>query len=104
MDGVLNESGDGLVFLDLGWRLDGASNIKIHHDPAYNQFGSILSAIPSREGFYFRLRLPFFLIPGDILIAGPVLLLAAPKKMNTMIATAGNGGLNEINANRCSFS
>ncbi len=93
LDGVLNESGDGLVFLDLGWRLDGASNIKIHHDPAYNQFGSILSAIPSREAIYFRLRLPFFLIPGDILIAGPILLLVAPKKMNTMIATAGNGGL-----------
>ncbi len=93
MDGVLNESGDGLVFLDLGFRLDGASSIKIQHDPVYNYFGSILSAIPSREGLYGRLRLPFYLVPGDILIAGPILLLFAPKQLNTMIATAGNGGL-----------
>ncbi len=93
MDGVMNQSGDGLVFLDLGWRLDGASTIKMQHDKAYNQFGSILSAIPSREAWYFRLRLPFYLIPGDLIILGPVMLLLAPKKLNTVVATAGSGGL-----------
>lgn len=93
MDGVLNESGDGLVFLDLGWRLDGASSVKIVHQPQYNQFGSILSAIPSREAFYGRIRLPFYLIPGDLLILGPVMLLFAPKSLNKVVATAGQGGL-----------
>ena len=93
MDGVMNQSGDGLVFLDLGWRLDGASTIKMQHDKAYNQFGSILSAIPSRQAWYFRLRLPFFLIPGDLIILAPVMLLVAPKKLNTVIATSGSGGL-----------
>lgn len=93
MDGVLNESGDGLVFLDLGWRLDGASTIKIQHDPAYKYFGSILSAIPSREAFSVRLRLPFYVIPGDLLLVGPILLLVAPKELNKVIATAGQGGL-----------
>ncbi len=28
LEGVLNESGDGLIFLDLGWRQDGASTMK----------------------------------------------------------------------------
>jgi hypothetical protein len=93
MDGVLNESGDGLVFLDLGWRLDGASNIKVERDPAYNYFGSILSAIPSREAFYFRFRMPFYVIPGDLLIVAPILLLFSPNNMNKMIAKAGQGGL-----------
>ena len=93
MDGVLNESGDGLVFLDLGWRLDGASSVKVQHDPLYNQFGSILSAIPTREAFFFRFRMPFYLVPGDLLIAGPVLLLASPQNLNKMVAKAGQGGL-----------
>lgn len=93
LDGVLNESGDGLVFLDLGWRLDGASSIKIEHDPDLKYFGSILSAVPSREGFYARIRLPFFLIPGDLLVAGPLLYLAAPNSFNRFVATAGQGGL-----------
>jgi hypothetical protein len=93
MDGVLNQSGDGLVFLDLGWRLDGASTIKIQGDPGYKYFGSILSAIPSRQAFYLRLRLPFYVVPGDLLVVGPILLLVAPKALNKVIATAGQGGL-----------
>ncbi len=93
MDGVLNESGDGLVFLDLGWKLDGASSSKFDNEPILKQFGSYASAIPSRDAYYFRFRMPFFLIPGDLLIAGPVLLLASPEKLNKMIVTAGNGGL-----------
>jgi hypothetical protein len=93
LDGVLNESGDGLVFLDLGWRQDGASSIKIESDPGYNQFGSILSAIPSREALYARIRMPFYVIPGDLLVAGPFLYFFAPKSFNKMVSTAAQGGL-----------
>ncbi len=93
MDGILNESGDGLVFLDLGWRLDGASSVKLDRDPGYKLFGSILAAVPSRDAFYARLRLPFYVIPGDLIILGPLLLLVAPKAMNNVVATAGAGGL-----------
>jgi len=93
MDCILNESGDGLVFVDLGWRLDGASTIKLAYDPAYNYFGSILSAIPSREAFYTRIRMPFYLIPGDLLVLGPLLLILSPKDLTKVIARAGQGGL-----------
>ena len=93
MDGVLNESGDGLVFFDLGWRLDGASSIKVTHDPVYNQFGAILSAVPSRQAIFMRFRMPFYLIPADFLVIAPIMMIFAPKKLNAVIATAGNGGL-----------
>jgi hypothetical protein len=92
-DGVLNKSGDGLVFIDLGWRIDAATTNKILKDPDYKQFGAILSAIPSRETFYFRIRMPYYVIPGDMLILGPVLMLVAPKTLNKVVATAGQGGL-----------
>ena len=93
MDGVLNESGDGLVFLDLGFRLDGSSTIKVEHDPSYKPFGSILSAVPTREAFYTRLRMPYYLIPGDLVILGPLLMLISPETMNNVVARAGQGGL-----------
>jgi hypothetical protein len=93
MDGVLNQTGDGLVFLDLGWKLDAASSNKFDNEPILKQFGTYASALPSRDAYYFRFRMPFFLIPGDLLIAGPVMLLAAPDKLNKMIVTSGNGGL-----------
>jgi len=93
LDGVLNESGDGLVFLDLGWRLDGASSIKIEHDPSYKTFGSILSAIPTRDAFYTRIRMPYYVIPGDLLVLAPLLFFINPNAMNKVVATAGQGGL-----------
>jgi hypothetical protein len=93
MDGVLNESGDGLVFLDLGWRLDGSSTITIDKDPTYKAYGAILSAIPTRNAAFFRFRMPFYLIPGDLLLLGPILFLASPATLNTVVATAGQGGL-----------
>ena len=93
LDGVLNQSGDGLVFMDLGWRLDGASSAKLRSDAEYKEFGSILSAIPSREAFYARLRLPYYVIPGDLLVLGPVLMALFPKSLNKVVTTAGQGGL-----------
>ena len=93
LEGVLNEAGDGLVFIDLGWRLDGSSSMKYAADPDLKQFGSMFAAIPSRDAFYTRIRLPFYLIPGDLLIVAPILYLFAPKAMNKMLITAGNGGL-----------
>lgn len=93
MEGVLNESGDGLVFLEFGGREDGASTMSFDKNPTLNQFGSVFSAIPSRDAFYFRLHLPFFLIPGDLILATPILLFTSPETLERMLMTAGNGGL-----------
>jgi len=93
MEGVMNESGDGLIFLDLGWRLDGSSSMSLENDPVLKQFGAMFAAIPSRDAFYGRIRLPFYLIPGDLIILAPLLYFVNPAAMNKVVATAGNGGL-----------
>jgi hypothetical protein len=93
MEGVLNESGDGLVLLDLGYRLDGPSTVKYNYDPENSPWGSVISVIPSRDAFYFRFRMPYYVIPGDLLVAGPIVYLASRNSFNTMVATAGQGGL-----------
>ncbi len=93
MEGVMNESGDGLIFLDLGWRLDGSSSMSLENDPFLKQFGAMFAAIPSRDAFYGRIRLPFYLIPCDLIILAPLLYIVNPAAMNKVVATAGNGGL-----------
>ena len=93
MEGVLNESGDGLVFLDLGYRLDGPSTVKYNYDPENSPYGSVVSVIPSRDAFYFRFRMPYYVIPGDLLVAGPIVYLASKENFNKMVASAGQGGL-----------
>ncbi len=92
LEGVMNESGDGLVFLDLGLRLDSASSMKITDAAALAQFGAISAAIPSRAAYTARLRMPFWLIPGDLILALPVLAIS-PETYAKMAVTAGNGGL-----------
>ncbi len=93
LEGVLNHSGDGLLFLEVGWRQDGSSKAGIISDDVTDLAGALTSSIPARSSYSARLRLPFWLIPGDLLIAGPILYLFSPKTLTNMAATAVNGGL-----------
>jgi hypothetical protein len=94
LDGVLNQAGDGLVFLQGGFRQDASSSNKFT-DVGGTAIppGAIPAAIPGRSAYNVRLRLPFWLIPGDMIIAGPILALVSPKSLSKMAVTAGNGGL-----------
>ena len=98
MEGVLNESGDGLVFLDLGYRIDGPSTMKFNYNPEKSPLGSVMPVIPSRDAFYFRFRMPYFVIPGDLLFAGPVVYLASKASFSKMVASAGQGASSHGNS------
>jgi len=79
LEGVLDESGDGLIFAGMGYRQDG---------PAQGE-----TTVPGRGALTLRVRAPFWLIPGDMVIATPLLALTSPKKLKTMAVQAANGGL-----------
>ncbi|MCA6434080.1 MAG: hypothetical protein IM574_10775, partial [Cytophagales bacterium] len=92
LDGVLNQSGDGLIFLQVGWRQDAPSSHQfINQDPT-SPATSITSVIPGRSAYNIRLRLPFWLLPGDLLVVGPILALVSPKALQRMAVGAVNGG------------
>jgi hypothetical protein len=93
LEGVMHGGGDGLVFLDVGWRQDGSSSMKFGDSPVLEQGGQFTAAIPGREAYTFRLRMPFYIIPLDLLITAPVLLIASPETFANMAVTAGLGGL-----------
>lgn len=59
LEGVMHGGGDGLVFLELGWRQDASSSMKYGSSPILEQGGQFTAAIPGREGFNIRLRMPF---------------------------------------------
>jgi hypothetical protein len=93
LDGVLNKSGDGLIFLQLGWRQDAPSTNQVIQNVPDPYINSIISTIPGRSAINLRLRLPFYFIPGDLLVAGPLLALLSPNTLQKMAVTAVNGGL-----------
>ena len=79
LEGVLNESGDGLVFAEVGLRQDAST------------LGA--ATLPGRTALTVRLRVPFWLIPGDLLLATPVLAFSSPQTLQKMAVQAANGGL-----------
>jgi hypothetical protein len=92
IEGVMHGGGDGLVFLDLGWRQDGSSSMRFGDSPVLEEGGQFTAAIPGREGFSLRFRMPFWLLPLDLLITSPIILFS-PETYSSMAVTAGLGGL-----------
>jgi len=80
IDGVMDESGDGLVYASIGYRSDSAAS---------SGFGT---AIPARSAISTRIRMPFYLFPADLLWLSPLSLFNAEAYLN-MAVTAVNGGL-----------
>jgi hypothetical protein len=93
LDGVLNEAGDGLVFLEFGWRQDASSTNQFGDSDAIIPAGAITSAIPGRAAYAGRFRMPFWLLPFDLLYTAPIMLIASPNSFAKMAVIAGNGGL-----------
>ena len=94
LDGVVSESGDGLVFGQLGLRASSRSSNDLPasaSSPALDAAGGA-AAVRSRIGIATRLRMPFYLIPGDLLLLSPLYFIS-PETYTGMAVTAGNGGL-----------
>ena len=92
LDGVIGEEGDGLVYFSVGYSGDTPSTNKYTEAAPAQEGGTLTAAIPARTGFTARVRMPFYLIPGDLLLLSP-LYLASPKTYQGMAVTAVNGGL-----------
>ena len=92
LDGVMSDSGDGLVFASVGLRGDFASTNSVADTQAAELGGDLTAAIPARTAISVRLRMPFYLVPGDLLFLSPMYFIS-PERYQNMAVVAGNGGL-----------
>jgi len=88
LEGVMSESGDGLVFAELGLRYDSHSS-----SSGCGSSCNLGATVPARSAVTLRLRCPFWLIPGDLIVATPILAFTSPKTLTKMGVEAANGGL-----------
>src|SRR4029077_9084890 len=79
LEGVLNESSDGLVFAEIGVRED--------------KHASGVATLPGRGAITTRFRAPIWLIPGDLIVAAPVLAFTSRRILQKMAVQAASGGL-----------
>ena len=92
LEGALGDASDGLVFAQLGLHTDGASTNKFSQTGLGTIDGSLTAAIPARSGLSVRIRMPYYLIPGDLLFLSPM-YLADRQKYTQLAVAAANGGL-----------
>jgi hypothetical protein len=91
LEGALGDAGDGLIFGSIGYHGDTNSS---------NEFsgrtlgGTLAAAIPARSGTTVRIRMPFYIVPGDLVFMSPLYLFKGKRPVYTKMAvTAANGGL-----------
>jgi len=92
LDGVMGDAGDGLAFLSLGFRADSASTNSVSNTARAQAGGNLTAAIPARTGLTTRVRMPFYLVPGDLLLFSPLYLFSR-ERYQDMAVVAANGGL-----------
>lgn len=93
LDGVMSDAGDGLAFVEIGMANDTESSTDLTHDKNPATTDEDRASIPGRTSISTRVRMPYYLIPGDLILGA---ILIAPFSVTTftdMAVTASNGGL-----------
>ncbi len=94
LEALLGDAGDGQIFLQAGVVQEiGQKDACTDPCPASGLVANLALRTPARKAIATRIRLPFWLIPGDLIVAAPFLVPFAPKTYEKMAMTAANGGV-----------
>ena len=87
--------GTGLAFLEAGITMQSAQTDACSGGDACTVLGTsaFFPRVPARTGLRLGMRMPFYLIPGDMLLLGPVLALVSQSALSSVAVAAASGGL-----------
>ena len=92
-ESLTGNPGTATAFLEGGLQMNAAEATKCRGEGC-DRIGTsnLFPAEPGRTGLRFGLRLPFWILPGDMLLLGPVLALVAPGALSDVGVAAASGG------------
>jgi len=87
--------GTGLAFVDAGVTMQSAQTDACDGGAVCSVLGTsaFFPRVPARTGLRLGIRMPFWLIPGDMLVLGPILALVSPSALSSVGVAAASGGL-----------
>ena len=92
LEGALGEASDGLLSASLGFRTDSPSTNSFGNSRLGSFDGNLSAAIPARSALTFRLRMPYYVLPADLLFLSPMYFFN-PETYTRMAVASVNGGL-----------
>jgi hypothetical protein len=93
LEGAIGISSDGLIELGVGKTFASSQYEPGCDECGFDETGWAPERVPDRTGTLLHYRAPYWLIPGDLFLAGPVLLLVDLNLYKSMGIIAANGGL-----------
>jgi hypothetical protein len=94
LEGVLTTNMDGQIWAQASFVNDPAQlDASCPGCPGGPRRNTALPRVPARTGLKLIFRAPYYVVPFDLLILGPVLLLASPTAAQDVVFTAASGGL-----------
>ena len=94
LEALLGDAGDGQIFLQAGVLQElGTKDACVDPCSGGGVVANIALRTPARVAIATRIRMPFWLIPGDLIVAAPILGFLAPKTYANMAMVAASGGV-----------
>jgi hypothetical protein len=94
LEDLVGEAGDGQIFLQAGVLQEiGSKDVCADPCSTAGLVANLALRTPARKAIVTRLRMPFWLIPGDLILAAPILGFLAPKTYESMAMVAAGGGV-----------
>jgi hypothetical protein len=94
-EGLTGSVGTGIAFIEAGFEAETAQKNQCGDAPGCAVIGTaaLFPRAPARTGMSFGLRMPFWLIPGDMILLVPVLALTSQSALSKVGVEAASGGL-----------
>jgi len=94
LQGVLTTNMDGQMWAQASYVVDPAQlDLSCPGCPGGERTNKALPRVPSRSGLKLILRMPYYVLPFDLVLLTPTLLLASPKSLQNVVFAATAGGL-----------
>jgi hypothetical protein len=93
-DSLTGTPGTAIAFVEAGLEMTAAQVSKCSGQGcALIGTSSLFPAVPARVGLRLGVRMPFWVLPGDMLVLGPLLALVSPRRLTNVAMAAASGGL-----------
>jgi len=94
LEGLLTSTMDGQFWIQASLVASPAQlDLSCPGCPGGKRTDSSLPRVPARFPLRFVLRMPYYVVPGDLMLLAPVLVFAAPDALQSVVFAAAYGGL-----------